>query len=167
MTAKEFLDKQYHISVAAGMNQRIHQAKASWWTGWDRACKIIVALLAVASLCLSLWAVSPTGADWGRFSIVISALGALAAIALNVLPLGDWASRHNALFQRWSDMREDVDSILFDVNSDPTATHIRRLKELDAKFHRICGSEPKCRPKVVKHHYAMETKSRQPSQSVC
>lgn len=161
MTPKEFHDKQLYISIGAGTNQRIYQHKASWWTGCDRACKIVVATLAVSSLCLSIWSVTPQGASWITTSIVVSGMGALSAIALNVLPFGDWASRHNALHQRWSDLREDVDSMVFAVKGDPTQAQIAHLKDLDAKYHRICASEPKCRDALIKHYYAEEKQSRQ------
>jgi hypothetical protein len=59
-------------------------------------------------------------------------------------------------------MREDVDSLLFDLDGDPTPAQVARLKELDGKLHRICGSEPNCRKSVIDRHYAEEKKGRQP-----
>ena len=47
MTPDDFKDRQYEISVTAGMNQRYHQAYAHWWTGWNRSVQIVVAVLAV------------------------------------------------------------------------------------------------------------------------
>jgi len=96
----------------------------------------------------------------GGASIVVGGLAALAAIALNVLPYGEWASRHNALFERWTDLREDVDKLLFEIEEVPTTQLVDRLKELEGKFHRICGTEPGYKKPLLDECYREEETSR-------
>jgi len=160
MTPKDFLDKQLYLSMGAGTSQRIHQDAAALWTRRDRISKIVVAALAVTSLCLSVWSAAVSSPSLTAVSIAISAIGALAAITLNVLPFGDWASQHNALYQRWSDLRADVDALIFDIRGDPTQGQVARLKDLDTKYHRLCSVEPKIADALIERHYGKEKQSR-------
>jgi hypothetical protein len=142
MTKKQFNQKQYEVSFTAGMNQRYHQACEHYWTWCDRFCKILVAVLAIAALCFAVvaWAVEHWA--WDATAVATATAAAIAAIVLNVLPLGDWARTHQALFQRWTDLREDADTLRSMVGSEPTDEQLVRLRELQAKVHRICGAEP-------------------------
>src|SRR4051812_16924755 len=103
MTKQEFIFERHQISVGAGMNQRYHQSRAATWSWWDRGCKIVVGLLAVLGVCLCVVTANIHNYWWDGSSITTAALAALAAIALNVLPFGEWCSRHSALFERWTD----------------------------------------------------------------
>lgn len=163
MTKDNFLDKQYALSVMAGVNQRLHQHRASMWTTWDRICKIVVGVLAVAGVCVSVAASTLHTLPWDIASIVVASLAAIAAIILNVLPLGDWASEHGALFQRWTDFREDVEDLLFRITDEITDDDVLRLRELEAKSHRICGAEPHCSDDKLRRLQAAEEKSRRPA----
>ncbi len=163
MNKDQLANKVYHLSVTAGMNQRYHQDRAFLWTLWDRICKIIVAALAVAALCLCVVTAVVEGVIWDEWSIGVAIAAAVAAIALNVLPLGDWASQHNALFERWTDYREDVDSQFLNIPQTPTADDLIRLKELDARMHRICGSEPAPSKKKLQQCFDVEEESRRAS----
>lgn len=167
MNAEAFKNKQYHLSVTAGMNQRIHQERASYWVCRDRAFKIMVGVLAIASLCLTTVAWSIGGYWWNLSSVVASSAAAVVAIILNVIPLADWASTHNALFQRWTDFREDVDALLFDLANETTPELKDRLKSLEAKQHRICGTEPAPKQGIIDRCYADELKSRKQVPATC
>ena len=167
MTRDEYLDKQYVLSVTAGVNQRYHQHRASVWTTWDRICKIVVGVLAVAGVCLSVATAAYKTDGWDIASIVVASLAAMAAIALNVLPLGDWASLHTALFQRWTDFREEVDDLIYRVKDTPNANDIDRLRELQAKCIRICGTEPHCKDGKLRKLQELEVKSRTPAPLAC
>jgi hypothetical protein len=161
MTKDKFLDTQYVLSVTAGVNQRYHQRRAWLWVTCDRSCKILVGILAVASVCLSVAAAAYRG--WDTASIIVASLAAVAAIVLNVLPLGDWASLHAALFQRWTDLREEADDLLYRVHDAPTANDIERLRELQARCTRICGTEPHCKDDKLRELQELEEKSRLPA----
>jgi hypothetical protein len=161
MTHDEFLDAQFKTSFTAGMNQRYHQARASHWACWDRTCKISVGVLAVAGACLSVVTISSPAGSLIMVSAIVAAMAAVVAIALNVLPLGEWNSQHAALFQRWSDLREDVDSLLFELDGDnPSVALVSRLRELEGKVHRICGTEPACRKELLAECFREEEQSR-------
>lgn len=167
MTRDEFEDKQYEISVTAGMNQRYHQSRAHKWTWWNRGVQISVAVLAVISLCLAVAAALAETALLDGLAILFSSLAVIAAIALNVLPLGDWVQQHLDLLRRWSDVREDVESLPFDLVDEPTPDLIGRLKALDAKVHRICAIEPGCDEELHKKCYQDEKRSRQSPSTNC
>jgi hypothetical protein len=165
MTRDQFLDKQFSISVTSGMNQRYHQSVAHWWTGWNRAVQITVAILAAIGAILACVAPFAKSTALDVVSAVFACLAAIVAIALNVLPLGDWSQEHLDLLRRWSDLREDADSLLFDLTDDEPPPHlIARLKSLDAKVHRICGGEPLSDKALLEQCYREENRSRQQPQ---
>jgi hypothetical protein len=134
MTRDQFLDDQLWVSVTAGMNQQFHQTLASFWTWCNRFVQIAVACLAVTALCLSF----TDEPHWIERSI--AALAAAFAIALNVLPLGDWVQEHYELFRRWTDLREEIDDLQCDGDR-PKPAAIEDLRKLRAKVHRIGAAE--------------------------
>ena len=142
MTRDEFRDEQFRISVIAGMNQRYHQARVGFWSRWDRVIRIVVALLAVAGFTLATMALVVETSSLDLSAVVVAGLAAFGAVVLNVVPLGNEELRHQDLFRRWTDLREDTDALLFDLNGRVTAAQVSQLKVLDAKVHRICGAEP-------------------------
>lgn len=159
MTNEEFLDRQYHISVIAGMNQRYHQDRSSLFAWWDRGLKIAVGLLAVAGSVLAF-----SGPEW--LSILIACVAAAFAIVLNVVPVGDWHCHHVELFRRWSDLREEVDAMIFGIGENPSPDLIAHLRGLDAKVHRICGAEPKGDQTLIDKFFAQEEESRRPARTL-
>jgi len=128
MNSEAFLDKAYHLSFSAGMNHRYHQSREHRWNWADRTAKIIVAILAVAALCLCVVTAQSDHWGWDAVSIVVASLAAIAAVALNVLPFGEWAKTHNALFQRWTDFREEIDAVRFEGDGAPTAIQLELLR---------------------------------------
>lgn len=165
MTRNEFRQKQYEISVCAGTNQRYHQKRTYAWERWDRFAKIMVGILAIIGACLSVVSASLGTSAWNIASITIAFLAAGFAMALNVLPFAEWSSSHRALFQRWTDLREDVDALEFDLGDKEPDDHlIRRLRDLDAKVHRICGAEPLGYRTLLNECQAIEERSRRPAE---
>lgn len=162
----KFDDKQYHLSVTAGMNQRYHQARAHWWICWDRGCKILVGILAVAGAVLAFAPLFHAGLAFDIVGVVVACLAAVFAVILNVIPYAEWAGLHRELFQKWSDLREEIDSLLFEVNGEPTGKNFERLRQLDAKVHRICAAEPGGIKSLIDTCYAEEVRSRQPDKSM-
>ena len=160
MTPDEFVNKQDHLSITAGMNQRYHQIKASKWTGWQRSVEITVGVVAVAGACLAVAALSYHSTAIDIVSVVVASIAALFAVALNVLPFGDWAAKHADLFRRWTDLREEVDSLLFSSSDQPSDEATQRLQAIDGKIHRICASEPRCDEELLSQCYKKEMKSR-------
>jgi hypothetical protein len=161
MTRDQFEDKQHHLSVTAGMNQRYHQNRQFLWTVWNRGIQIVVALLAVVGVCLAVAAFLVENWYVDIWSIAIASCAAGLAVAMNILPFGDWAALHADFLRQWSDLREDVDALQFDLDSTVSDELLERLKKLDAKVHRICGSEPKPNDRLIKRHYNDEVLSRE------
>jgi len=166
MNCDEFLDKQYEISVQAGMNQRYHQQRyATWWWRWDTSFKAATAALAVMGTMLSVAGLyRATLPEWNIAALVLSALSAIAAVILNVVPFGTWEQQHRDFLRQWTDLREDAEALLFECNGNqPNDFHIAELKKIDAKVHRLCGNEPSPDTKLLDKCYQSEKKSRQPA----
>jgi hypothetical protein len=166
MTRDEFLDKQYELSVQAGMNQRYHQKYTRFWRRLDTAIKIITAAAAVVSAMLASATMVPNPDPrlmWG--SLILAVVTTIAAVALNVLPFGGYEKDHRDLFRQWTDIREDLEALLFDCDGDPSPHNLCELKKLDAKAHRICGQEPSPNDKVIRLCFDAEQKSCQPAQA--
>jgi len=160
MTNPEFKRNQYETSVIAGMNQRYHQVCADRLSKQDRISKVAVGLLATFGFCFS--AITAISSHWAltTASVVLSGLAAAVAVWLSVMPYGEFACRHTALFQRWTDLREEVDSLLFELKGEPDATLESRLKEVSAKVHRISATEPGCDVELLKECQLTEERSR-------
>jgi hypothetical protein len=72
------------------------------------------------------------------------------------------------MFQRWTDLREDVESLLYDLgDGEPDSYLVTRLKELAGKVHRICGTEPETDVALAQQCYDAEMNSRKPDRSLC
>ena len=164
MTRDEFLDKQHSLSVQSGMNQRYHQIYSTWWWRWDTAAKITTAILAVSGAMLAVGATFETHPPLiDSVGVLVASAAALAAVILNVVPFGTWEQEHRDLLRQWTDLREDVECLLFECESEPAEHHVCELKKLDAKMHRICGEEPSPNNAVIQTCFNAETKSRQPA----
>jgi hypothetical protein len=167
MNHDDFEQKQYHLSVTAQMNQLYHQSRARWWTVWNRGVQIAVAVLAVIGVCLALAAAMTHDFGTDLAAIIVEGLAAVAAIALNVLPLGDWAGESSSFLRQWSDLREDIDALDFDLAEQVTPELIARLKVLDGKVHRICGSEPRMNEALLGKCYRDAERSRHSAKPAC
>lgn len=160
MTSEQFRDKQYEISVMAGINQRYHQSRAGHFAWRDRGFRISIGMLSAVAASLALITVKSTHPAWNWVSMIIATLVAIIGTILNVFPFGDWERQHADLFRRWSDVREDVDGLLYDLDEEPSSYLVERLKNLEAKVHRICGIEPSCKKKLLEMCQKDEHRSR-------
>lgn len=143
------------------MNQRYHQHEASVNGSLDMWAKVVTAMLAMAGFGLALAAPLAKNevVDWS--GVLVSVLAAIAAIYLNVMPFGAKEKEHVDLFRRWTDLREDVDRLEFDLGSgEPSELLSAQLAEMDAKLHRICGAEPLANAKLWRACQRAEQKSR-------
>lgn len=151
MTRDAFLKKRFHLSVTAGMNQRYHQHQAYRFWLLDTSAKILTAAFSFLSFAAAIaaWLYGPTDGS-GHFldvtidvvGVGISFLAAIVAIILNVLPFASREKEHVDLFRQWTDLRESVEAIQHAIGEgEPSKRLVEELAELDAKHHRICGSE--------------------------
>jgi hypothetical protein len=145
MTLESLKKTRFKISVMAGMNQRYHQHECLRWWRFDTGAKIVTALFAVIALALAIVLSLAEGEGWHNWhyiEVAVAFIAALAAIVLNVFPFGAWEAHHAEAFRRWTDLREEADGLEFDIeNNDPPDQVRNELKTLDAKVHRLCGSE--------------------------
>jgi hypothetical protein len=165
MKLADFEQKQYELSIMAQMNQLYNQSRAHYWTRRNRAVQIGVASFAVLGLCLSFASIMADSRVVDVFAIIVGVGAAIFAIALNVLPLGDWAAEHSSLLRQWSDLREDIEALEMDIgeSNDPVDAHLlSRLKTLDGKVHRICGGEIELIESLRDKCYADAVRSRHP-----
>jgi hypothetical protein len=167
MSNDEFLDKQFELSVAAGMDQRYHQKYANFWWRWDTSAKVATAIAAVASAILSVATATPEpNGAMVSFSVALSIVAAFTAVALNVIPFGTWEQQHRDFLRQWTDLREETEALKFKCgNGPPSEDIVCDLQKLDAKFHRICGQEPSPNEELIKQCFEAEKKSRGLSQA--
>jgi hypothetical protein len=166
MTKDEFLDKHYEMSVQAGMNQRYHQRYSTFFRRLDTAVKIVTAAAAVIGAILGAASMSETASElvvWSGF--IVSVVTTISAVALNVVPFGNHERDHRDFFRQWTDIREDLDALLFDCGDTPSDHVVRELKKLDGKIHRICGQEPKPDDKLIDECFRAEIRSREPAKA--
>jgi hypothetical protein len=143
------------------MNQRYHQHEAHRWWWCDTIAKIVTAVFAVIGMALAI--VSASVDSWlaDSFGVAVSLIAAVSAVVLNVIPFGAWESKSADLFRRWTDLREEVDTLEFELgDGQPSADLTRWLQDLDAKLHRIVGSEVLANPRLLSQCEYAERRSR-------
>lgn len=164
MASETILEKLTDLSIICGMNQRYSQYRL---TAADSISEWIdVAVVVATMLCMVLAVVAyfipkePVTiarvpfTEW-RFRRNFDKLAMWCAIAtagvgllLIVCPEGREVRRYSEMFQSWSDLRQDVDSVLNDAESEvpPAADHQayleRRYRELLAKKNTLNSREP-------------------------
>jgi len=144
MTPQELRDKVYEVRYTSEMNQLYHQRTAHKWWLWDKAVKIVVCLLAVFAL------VAAITADFGEFyratEIGLAALAAIAAVILNVIPVGEWEAHSSELFRAWSDLRTCAELLEVKLQDYPDDRDVEswlidRYSELLSKQHQLNAEE--------------------------
>jgi len=161
MTRDDFLDKQYELSVQAGMNQRYHQRYATWYWQWDAGIKAVTAAAAVIGLALSIATAFPNSNPYlVGAEVFLAIVTTVAAVVLNVIPVGNWEQFHRDFFRQWTDLREELESLLYECQGEPDSPHIMQLQKLEGKMHRICGQEPSPNDNLIRICFEAEKKSR-------
>lgn len=143
------------------MNQRYHQHEASLNASRDLWAKVATAMFAMIGVSLALaGAMTVSGViDW--LGVTFSAIAAVAAIFLNVLPYGAREKEHVDLFRRWTDLREDIDRLEFELgDGSPTPPLAEQLQTLESKLHRICGAEALANQRLWRQCQRAEQSSR-------
>lgn len=142
MTFNELQAELHTLRCTCDINQRYHQSLAWWWKLGDRTLKIVVALVATAALAAEFG-----GETFHHLAIWLSAVAAVLAVVLNVVPLGEIEKFYDELFRSWSELRTDIETLIVknhDNYSDskvPTHLH-ERLAEMRAKQFALNSREP-------------------------
>src|SRR5207249_9315281 len=81
---------------------------------------------------------------WG---LPVAIVSVIVAIALNIIPIGDWEKTHAELFRSWSDLRKDAEVEATKACSldpkDSVPPHVAdRLCDLTNKEHSLDADEP-------------------------
>jgi hypothetical protein len=99
MKISDFQHELHELAYTGEVNQRYHQIKQRqmWW--WDKAVKIGVAVLAVVALVTAF-----LGDELKLLEQAAASVAAVAAIVLNVIPVGEWETHYGELFRAWSDL---------------------------------------------------------------
>ena len=141
MVRNDFWDKITTLIFHCDINQRYHQKTAWIWKACDRSAKILVAVMAVTALCLTI---AHGESSVVRFEIASGCIAVLAAIALNVVPFGEYEKTSDEMFHSWSDLRKDaeIQSLKVSNVTDISDCMVERLEELIGKQHSLNAIEP-------------------------
>lgn len=136
-----FWDKLHEQKVTAEVNQRYHQLLARRWERWDRAAKIAVAILGTVALLSSFL---PAHHAWA--GVALGAAGVVAAVALNVVPLGDWRCAHGEMFRSWGELVQSAEQLEFrarKLGEDATVPGplFERLEEVASRSYQLDATE--------------------------
>ena len=155
MTKQHLFKDLQLLSFTAGMNQRYHQDDAQRWARLDRGVRILVGLLTTLGVALLPFPV---------WSAAMTIGAAIAAVVSAVVPVGDWNRVHLDLFRRWSDLRQDVDSVMIRLNKDASGAApehlVERFKEMTAKKVGLNALEPAPHEKRLERAYQQEHEAR-------
>ncbi len=147
MHVTELEQELHNLAYTAEVNERYYQIKLSavWWL--DKGVKIGVAVLAVLAL---LAVFLPHELKW--LELVAASLAVVAAVILNVLPVGEWVTEYGEMFRSWSDLFQEAKHLELkarEINpSEPVPSHlIERLEDLIGR---------QCQLDAMEHHAADE-----------
>ena len=152
------------LSFTGSMNARYHQQMVHRYEKYDRWFKFAVGVITILGAMLSAVSVANAHIGWGIGSLVITIIGAVVGIILNVLPFGEIARRHLDLFSRWSSLRQDADELLLHAEHNETkskaVTILDRIQDLTAKKNSINAIEPKPDENLLQECYEDENRAR-------
>ncbi len=127
----------HELKMIAGINQRYHQKLAFLWGLVDKGIKISVGLVAVWGVALST-----AGPAHAGLAMTVGWISLGIAVALNVIPTGDYVKDNTDLFRRWSDLYLSAHMIKtrFDIEgadkaSPEVRSRIAEAKEIEQTLH--------------------------------
>jgi hypothetical protein len=170
------------LSIRCGMNQRYAQymlseanGRSDWIDIGVVVTTVLGAMLAVAAyfrpkdIFPVFWLprIGVLRLAFDRLAVISSAIAAVVGIVLIVSPEREKVEHFNGMLQRWSDMRQDVDSVIVDADSErhPLGESEQaylewRYRELLAKKNALNAREPAPKQELLDTFLEMEEKSR-------
>jgi hypothetical protein len=127
MTKDEYCKRLRNVVFTCTANQRYHQILERRWTFLDRAIRIIVGVLAIVGAIIAV-----PSLDLPKSGFIIGIISVVAAVILNVLPVGDWAKTHGEMFRLWSELRKDA------AQEEHKACDVCETNVPDAMSDRLC-----------------------------
>lgn len=174
MNNDQLWDELTNLSTIVGMNQRYAQHMMTEAQEWSRAIDVMVVFSTL--FCLSLGIVAYFRPEirlyfrWltiSRFAVFVSFVAAIAGVTLVVSPASRDANFYYGMLQSWTDLRQDVDSAIVDVDgakdSNDAADLIylrRRYRDLLAKKNSLNAREPAADQALLEKFLEAEEKSR-------
>ncbi len=174
------------LSMICGMNQRYAQEMLTSAQWHSNAIDIAVVVTTMLTLALGVAAyVDPNrtmpvlpywwrGAGWSLWRVkidllatVTSILAAIAGVVLVVSPYSENVRHYGNMFQAWSDLRQDVDSALIDVElmrlpeKQGSDSYLeQRYRDLLAKKNALNAREPAPNEELLEKALIAEERSR-------
>lgn len=106
MTPDELVECTHRLKFIAGTNQRYHHKLAWRWGVVDKSIRIAIGVTSVVGMCLSV-----SGDSFAWWSTAVGWISLGVAVALNVIPTGDYEKTNLDLFRRWSDLYKYAQTI--------------------------------------------------------
>jgi hypothetical protein len=131
MKWSELDDQLFDMSFNASTNQTYHQRLEAWFRLGDRATKISIGVVAVASLVCSF--LNETA------SVVVSVIALVFAIGLNISPNDAMERTHRDLFRRWTEVQRRIQQAQFQLRSVEPSDD-KGLKRIASKVAEIAES---------------------------
>jgi hypothetical protein len=164
MNSEEFSNRQYVLSIQAGMNQRYHLRQEKFWFRCDLAAKAITAVFVVIGSVFAGASLAQGQPAWvAGFSFGFSLVASIAAVVINVFPFSSWERDHRELFRQWTDLREAIDDLELAEGCEPSAATVSDIRKLVSKMHRICGQERAPDLRILDECQKEEEQSRKPA----
>src|SRR5712692_1310115 len=147
MTNGELKNRLDDLIYQCGMNQCYHQRTAAVLGRWDKGIRITIGILAVVGLVLAVPTLKISKIDVGTTGLVTAIVSLVAAVILNIVPVGDREKLHGELFRLWSELLKDATveecKVCEAVSDDSADEHaFDRLKELLSKAGSLNADEP-------------------------
>lgn len=149
MTNAEYQKRLHELAFTCEMNQLYHQTLEWRYGVGDKALKITVAILAIIGAVLAVPAL-----DQPLWAFALAIAAAVAAVILNVFPVGETAKEHGEMFHAWGDlhadaMQEEHKMCEKDGDKDAQRAHEERLRELVTKKEALNNAETAAWPKLL------------------
>jgi hypothetical protein len=135
----------HELKFVTRMNQQYHQILQWRWAVADRIVRIMVAFIASASVCFGLLGLCYTYCN--SYAIGASCCGLAVALILNVVPFAGKERFYADTFRRWSDLRQEIESLEVQVADVRSQTRVPkhivdRVRVLTEKRNIVNASEP-------------------------
>lgn len=141
MQTPEFRQSLHELKYTAQVNQRYHQLKQKEMWCYDKSVKIGVAVLAMFALLAVFLPHELKGIE-----VAVASAAALAAIALNVVPVGEWMMEYGEMFRSWCDLLLTADQLEMKAKefgeTDVVPAHLLdRLQDLGTRRNQLDAME--------------------------
>jgi len=150
MQRSELKQQIDRVIWTARINQRYYQIIAWRHAMIDRSIRLLVGFLSLTSIPFSMEH-SPT---FGWWPLGVSLAGAIFAVTLIVLPVGEWEKFNTSLYQRWSLLRGRSESMAIALENgarqNTDAAELESYNELLSEKTAIDAAETKCHEGVFK-----------------